>query len=111
MIFTSHTVPTGYPQNVTALTISSTVIDVQWDPVPISQRNGDIIDYEIELIQTKFTERFLSELRQTNGSQLSLALTNLEEFVEYTIRIRAYTSVGFGPFSPNVSNETFMDSK
>ena len=106
MIFTSHTVPTGYPQNVTALTISSTVIDVQWDPVPISQHNGDIINYEIELIQTKFTE-----LRQTNGSQLSLALTNLEEFVEYTIRIRAYTSVGFGPFSPNVSNETFMDSK
>ena len=107
----SHTVPIGYPQNVAALTNSSTTIEVQWDPVPISERNGDIIDYEIELNQTTFPDLPLYGPRYTNGTQLSLVLTGLEEFVEYTVRVRAYTSAGFGPFSPPVSNETFPDSE
>ena len=107
----SHTVPTGYPQNVAALTSSSTVIQVQWEPVPISERNGDIIDYEIKLNQTTFPDLPLYGPRYTNGTMLSLALTGLEEFVEYTVRVRAYTSAGFGHFSPPVSSKAFPDSK
>lgn len=101
--------PDGYPQNTVAITRTSTAILVEWDPVPSSQRNGYITFYEIELNQTTFPELNTSELRQTSGAQLMLRLTDLEEFVEYTVRVRAYTSVGAGPFSPNVSNTTFTD--
>lgn len=104
-------VPDGYPQNVVAMTRTSTAILVEWDPVPASQRNGYITHYEIELNQTTFSQLNTSELRETSGAQLMLLLTDLEEFVEYTMRVRAYTSVGAGPFSPNVSNATFTDRK
>ena len=103
--------PDGYPQNVVAVTSTSTAILVEWEPVPASQRNGYITHYEIELNQTTFPQLNTSELRQTTGAQLMLLLTDLEEFVEYTMRVRAYTSVGAGPFSPNVSNATFTDRK
>ena len=36
----------------------------------------------------------------TNGSVTEITLTGLQEFVEYNISVRAYTSVGPGPFSP-----------
>ena len=79
--------------------------------MPIDERNGDIIFYEVELNQSMFTEELSSDLRQTNGSQLILLLSDLEEFVEYTVRVRAYTSAGAGPFSPHVSNQTLTDSE
>ena len=107
--FLFPTAPDGYPQDTIALTRTSTEIEVRWNPVPPSQRNGDITHYEVELNETTFTERSTSELRQTNGTQLLLLLTGLEEFVEYSMRVRAYTSVGTGPFSPNISNATFTD--
>lgn len=108
---TVSTVPDGHPQNVVAVTRTSTAILVEWEPVPARQRNGYITHYEIELNQTTFPQLNTSELRQTSGAQLMLLLTDLEEFVEYTMRVRAYTSVGAGPFSPNVTNATFTDRK
>ena len=47
----------------------------------------------------------------TNGSESSLVIIGLEEFVEYSIRMRAYTALGPGPFSPLVSSITFEDGK
>ena len=41
----------------------------------------------------------------------SIVLEGLQEYVEYNISIRAYTSVGRGPFSPGVNNQTFEDGK
>ena len=105
------TVPSGYPQNLMVLTRTSTAIEAQWSTVPIDERNGDIIFYEVELNQSMFTEELSSDLRQTNGSQLILLLSDLEEFVEYTVRVRANASAGAGPFSPHVSNQTLTDSE
>ena len=111
LLFSIHTVPIGYPQNVIALTRTSTIIELLWDPVPLSQRNGDIIFYEVELSQTTFPELCSPELRNTSGDELMLALTGLQEYVEYTMRVRAYTSAGLGPFSPPVSNMTLTDGE
>ena len=111
-VFLIPLAPSGFPQNPMSMTISSTDIAVMWDPVPLSQRNGDITHYEVEVNQTTLSELLDSELRQTsNGSQLMLFLTDLQEFVEYTMRVRAYTSVGPGPFSPSFSSRTFTDSE
>ena len=105
------TVPIGYPQNVIALTRTSTTIELQWGPVPLSQRNGEITFYEVELSQTTFPELRSPELRNTSGDELMLALTGLQEYVEYTMRVRAYTSAGPGPYSPPVSNMTQTDGE
>ena len=79
--------------------------------MPIDRRNGEITHYEVELNQTMFPEELFSELRATTEPQLSLNLTGLQEFVEYTVRVRAYTSAGYGPFSSTVSATTLTDSE
>ena len=104
-------VPTGFPQNVTVVRTTSRAIELEWEPVPIDQRNGDITHYEIELNQIMFSEEPGSELRSTSEPRLSTNLTGLQAFVEYTVRVRAVNSAGFGPFSPNVTAMTLTDSK
>ena len=82
-----------------------------WDPVPEIDRNGIITQYEVEFNQSTFNEISTSNLTATNGPQLMMELEGLEEYVEYTVRVRAYTSEGSGPFSLAVMNRTLEDGK
>ena len=94
-----------------ALTRSSTAILVTWDPVPEIDRNGIITQYEVEFNQSTFNEISTSNLTITNGPRLMLELDGLEEYVDYSVRVRAYTSVGPGPFSVSVVNRTLEDGE
>ena len=60
----------------------------------------------MEFNQSTFNEISTSNLTTTNGPQLMLELEGLEEYVDYSVRVRAYTSVGPGPFSVAVVNRT-----
>ena len=103
--------PNAPPDNVQALTSSSTAILVIWDPVPDTDQNGIITQYEVEFNQSTFNEISTSNLTTTNGPQLVVELEGLEEYVEYTVRVRAYTIVGPGPFSVAVMNRTLEDGE
>ena len=46
-----------------------------------------------------------------NTANITTVLANLEEFVEYSIRVRTYTSEGPGPFSPAETARTDEDGK
>ncbi len=46
-----------------------------------------------------------------NATERSANLTDLEEFVNYTISVRAYTSEGAGPYSEEMTIMTPEDSK
>ena len=94
-----------------AITSSSTAILVTWEPVPEIDRNGIIAQYEVEFNQSTFNEIPTSNLTTTNGPQLMVELEGLEEYVEYSVRVRAYTSVGPGPFSVAVMNRTLEDGE
>ena len=108
-VFSTSLVPNTPPDNVQAITRSSTAILVTWNPVPDIDRNGIIIQYEVEFNQNTFSEISTSNLTTTNGSQLMVELNGLEEYVDYSVRVRAYTSVGPGPFSVAVVNRTLED--
>ena len=84
---------------------------VIWDSVPEIDRNGIITQYEVEFNQSTFNEIPTSNLTTTNGSQLMGELEGLEENMEYTVRVRAYTSVGPGPFSAAVVSRTLEDGE
>ena len=104
-------VPNAPPDNVQAHTSSSTAILVTWDPVPEIDRNGIITQYEVEFNQSTFNEISTSNLTATNGSKLMMELEGLEEYAEYTIRVRAYTIVGPGSFSIAVVNRTLENGE
>ena len=66
--------------------------------------------------EVQFNQSALSEISQMNSTEtaapnMMLLLENLEEFVEYSVAVRAYTGIGAGPFSPAVNNQTFEDGE
>ena len=103
-----YTDPSAPPADVGATAESSTSIRVSWEEVPAIDRNGIITQYEV-----------MYEPLETFGGQIStqtmtimntsILLQNLQEYVEYSITVRAYTSVGEGPFSPPMIVRTIED--
>ena len=82
---------------------------MSWDPVPTIDQNGVIIQYEVEYNQTTFSEISVYNTTTVNSTTLMVDLTGLEEYVVYSIRVRAYTSVGAGPYSDLVMERTQQD--
>ena len=102
--------PSNPPQNVTATVISSNGIIVSWEEVPAINQNGEITTYEIEYMLLEIFGEEIST-NTSNGSVLMMVLTGLQEYVEYNISVRAYTSAGPGPYSDPVTERVDTDSK
>ena len=102
-------VPASSPQNVTAVSLSSTAIMVTWEVVPPIDRNGMITVYEIRYGPLE-TFGQLSSTDIINATDLSIILEGLHPFVGYNISVRAYNSVGSGPYSDMVVEITLEDS-
>ena len=58
-----------------------------------------------------FDEQISIETVNTSDPVLMMNLTGLEEYVEYNISVRAYTSTGPGPYSDPVTVRTLEDGK
>ena len=82
---------------------------MNWEEVPAIDQNGVITQYEVEYTQSTFTSVTMTQT-VTVASTMAV-LTGLEEFVEYSIRVRAYTSVGPGPYSDAVVETTDEDGR
>ncbi|XP_065845964.1 uncharacterized protein [Oscarella lobularis] len=108
-------VPSQPPTNLTVTPIDPCFIlwkncglsklRVEWDPPPAEDRNGIIILYEIYYIGAEFD----TELHTANvsGNVYSMTLSDLEEYVIYDVRIRAFTHVGPSSFSLVQSVRTY----
>ena len=92
--------------------MSSTEIMVTWDIVLPIDQNGVITMYEV-LYQPQ--ETFNGAIRDltvnVSAPEMSVVLMNLQEYVNYTISVRAYTSVGEGPYSEGIVELTNQDGK
>lgn len=114
-IFISHhtnlSVPTSPPSNITVGTLSSTIIRVSWEPLPSVSPTSPITQYEVELSQGTFDAIPMNFSVTVNSDSLNTEITDLEEFVEYSIRVRAHTSAGAGPYSHPVVVTTLQDCK
>ena len=95
---------------MTANANSSTTIVVMWHGVPPIDQNGVINMYEV---MSTPNEDFGGAIgtRTTNVTQLSILLMDLEENVNYSISVLAYTSVGPGPNSVPVIILTNEDGR
>ena len=91
---------------------SSTTIAVMWEEVPPIDQNGVITMYEVTYTPL---ETFGGTLESNSSTVLeparSVNLTGLEEYINYNISVRAFTSVGAGPSSVAVTVLTLQDSK
>ena len=92
-----------------AIARSSTEILVTWEEVPAIDENGIIINYETQFEPLEFTDVLMTGA--IIAANLSAMITGLQEYVEYSISVRAYTSVGPGPYSDLVTQRTLEDCK
>ena len=91
---------------------TSTSIAVMWNEVPPINQNGVIMAYEITYTTFEnFTGVIGINSTNVSGSDLSVSLIGLQEYVNYSIQVRAYTSEGAGPYSTPVVQLTLEDSK
>ena len=88
--------------------ITSTVIVLMWEEVPVMERNGIIVQYEIRYQHSTFDSERLQTMTVA-ASNLTASITGLEEYVRYSIEIRAFTDIGPGPYSNTVNTTTLQD--
>ena len=91
--------PSSFPINISANTFSSTMINVSWSTFPEIDHNGILTFYEVQFNQS--AELPPSGTVLIPGNTTRVVLTDLEPLVNYTITVRAHTSVGPGPYNPN----------
>ena len=103
--------PNAPPQNVTTVVLSSTKIKVCWEDITIINQNGKLIAYQAQYDPSEsFCGQISTErVNITDISLLCTVLTGLEEYVEYNISVRAYTSAGSGPYSLGIVQRTLTD--
>ena len=73
------------------------------------EQNGIVTHYTVEFNQSTFPN--VPYHQSVSTAVLSAVLVGLQEFVEYGIRVRAYTASGGGPFSSVVMATTLEDSE
>ena len=83
---------------------------VTWEEVPALEQNGIITIYEVLYDPVETFDGVLGP-QTTNTTELFAYLTKLEQNVEYFIFVKAYTSIGSGPYSEEISARTLEDSK
>ena len=92
-----ETNPTAAPEYV-LITNIETGFHVEWNELSLETRNGEIMLYEISLTTVSNTSNE-SVMMTYNSSNTETALTNLTVSTLYSIKVRAMTSAGYGPYS------------
>ena len=82
------------------MSASPTSIYVMWDEVPAIDQNGIITMYEVMYTPLNtFGGQISANTTSVSGSESMVTLSYLQEFVNYSISVRAYTTAGQGPES------------
>ncbi|XP_026070645.1 receptor-type tyrosine-protein phosphatase delta-like isoform X44 [Carassius auratus] len=103
-ITTPEDTPAGYPQGIIAQSSTTTTIQVSWQPVALSERNGAVIKYALQYKDIN-SPRSPSELFIT-APESTVTLDGLKADTTYDIKMCAFTSKGPGPYSPSVQFRT-----
>uniref|UniRef100_T1GRS2 Fibronectin type-III domain-containing protein n=1 Tax=Megaselia scalaris TaxID=36166 RepID=T1GRS2_MEGSC len=91
--------PNHYPEDIRCAALTSQSLQISWQPPPSHLTNGIIQGYKIffEPMISKINDITL-ENRKTTA--LTIVLTNLKKYTNYSIQLSAYTRMGDGSLSP-----------
>ena len=93
-----------------ATVVSSTEIMVTWDIVPEIDQNGVITMYEVLYVPLETFDGMIG-IDMMLVESTSFLIRDLQEYVDYNVSVRAYTSVGAGPYSTGMIVRTLEDGK
>lgn len=100
-------VPSGSPQNVSTFSLTSTSLEIEWNPPPPMNRNGPITAYNVTVnVQSTGVQEFSLVVSDAT----STSVTFLKPYTTYDVTVIARNSIGYGP-SNTVSDTTLEDSE
>ena len=95
LFFLLYTVPTAAPSGITFNQLSQTSVEINWNPLPISGRNGNI-SYEASVTAHKTEEIMYSN---ANIREERIVVNELAPSAIYKLKIAAKSSSGIGPYA------------
>ena len=106
-------VPTAAPKELRSTAVTSTQITLSWTKVEEQHKNGIILGYKLFYKAVgQFAVNTTEKMKLINDENtLQTIVMNLEKYVNYSIKILAFTSKGDGPNSTVISVETDQDGK
>ncbi|XP_074122274.1 receptor-type tyrosine-protein phosphatase F isoform X5 [Sminthopsis crassicaudata] len=100
-VTTPEDAPSGFPQNLQVVGLTTSTTELRWDPPVLAERNGRITNYTVVYRDINSQQEQQSV---TSGTQLTLA--GLLPDTTYDVKVRAHTSRGPGPLSPSIQSRT-----
>ncbi|XP_067259435.1 protein sidekick-1 [Chanodichthys erythropterus] len=97
-VFVGEAAPSVAPQNIQVKSVSSSQLDVEWQPPPIETQNGNIQGYKIHYWEKDRQNETEKEL-VLFVPDTSVHLKNLTSYTTYHVQLSAFNTAGDGPLS------------
>uniref|UniRef100_A0AAY4C1U3 SDK1 protein n=1 Tax=Denticeps clupeoides TaxID=299321 RepID=A0AAY4C1U3_9TELE len=97
-VFVGEAAPSVAPQNIQINSLSSTQLEVLWEPPPVETQNGIIQGYKIhywEMDNQNETEK----VKILFIPETTVRLKNLTSYTFYLVKLSAFNAAGDGPMS------------
>ncbi|XP_029943506.1 protein tyrosine phosphatase receptor type Fa [Salarias fasciatus] len=104
-ISTPEDVPSSYPQNLSVAGLTATSAGLTWDPPPLADRNGKVVEYAVVYRDINSQQNHTVVTADTG-----VTVRDLQPDTTYDIRVQAFTSKGGGPLSPSIQSRTMSVS-
>lgn len=103
-VTTPEDAPSGFPENIYPEETSATSLLLSWKSVPLMEQNGKITKYSV--LYKDVNSRGNSSEVVVPHPQTSVLLEGLSADTVYDVRVRAFSVVGPGPYSPSIQFRT-----
>ena len=87
------------PRSLMVVNITNTTVTLLW--IPPNTLNGIITHYQIQYWRNDSSTNIIS--LNTSSADLTYTVTGLTSDTEYVFRVRAFTVVGHGPLSNEIT--------
>lgn len=102
---TAESAPSAPPFDIQVEGVRQTEVDLAWQPPICTTRNGELTDYEYEL-RSSLQPHSAINIKNTGGPKTRVTVSGLNPMTPYSVRLRAYTHGGHGPWSESVNFQT-----
>ncbi|KAI1721462.1 fibronectin type III domain-containing protein [Ditylenchus destructor] len=92
--------PSAPPLNLQLTYALERSLSFQWEPVDCSQRHGQIVNYEYEIVGQDDWAKLERQIANTSDTRVTI--DGLTPFTKYVMRVKAYNSIGGGPNTENL---------
>lgn len=112
MFCLSQLAPEGPPTNISILAVNTTAIAINMSLPVEDVVNGIILGYQVTIWSKEDSEVHMNFTRENNGEeQTEVVIGGLRKFFVHNITIKAYTKIGLGVNSTEMTVRTLEDGK